>query len=158
MNPDDLKVVLLETRTGHVVWEGPRGRTQGLFLFETEGSEKYSLCFQNRNRAEETGAMQIGFNLRVGSILRNLPEDESGPDSDRVMRVMRTARTLTDEWDLLQDHFDFMRNREGKYEALTLSILSRIQRWSILEMLLVMGIATGQVLYWRKFFETRRYL
>jgi hypothetical protein len=56
------------------------------------------------------------------------------------------------------DHFDFLRNREAQHQVLTSQILSRVMGWTLLEAGLVVAMALGQVMYWKKFFEQRRYL
>jgi hypothetical protein len=58
----------------------------------------------------------------------------------------------------LQDHYDFLRTRESINEALTDAIMSRVMGWTIAEACLVVFMAIAQVMYWRKFFEQRRYL
>jgi hypothetical protein len=51
-----------------------------------------------------------------------------------------------------------VRNREAVHQDMNDAILSRLSRWTYVEALLVVGMATAQVLYWKRFFETRRYL
>jgi hypothetical protein len=41
---------------------------------------------------------------------------------------------------------------------MTEQILSRVMSWTLIEAALVILMATAQVIYWRKFFEQRRYL
>jgi hypothetical protein len=41
---------------------------------------------------------------------------------------------------------------------LTNEILARIMGWTVVEACVVIAMAVAQVMYWRKFFEQRRYL
>jgi hypothetical protein len=65
---------------------------------------------------------------------------------------------INSDWQNLVDHFDFLRNREAQHHVLTSQILSRVMGWTLLEAGLVVCMALGQVMYWKKFFEQRRYL
>ena len=100
----------------------------------------------------------MGFNVRVHAIPRSLPDDENGPDMERALRVTEAAVSIETDWSNLMDHFEFLRSREQVHMRLTNEIMSRIMGWTLIEAFVVVVMAVLQVMYWRKFFEQRRYL
>jgi len=107
----------------------------------------------------EDEGLPVGFNLYVRSTLeRTLPEGEGGPDAKRALQLVQDSIDIVAQWRTLLDHFDFLRNREAQHNILTSQILSRVMSWTILEAILVVTMAVAQVMYWKRFFEQRRYL
>lgn len=103
----------------------------------------------------------VGFNVRIENTVetvQTLPEGEVGPNAKRAIELMTSISVIERNWKNLMDHFDFLRNREATHIRLSEQINQRVIHWSIVEALLVVGMSIGQVLYWRKFFEQRRYL
>jgi emp24/gp25L/p24 family/GOLD len=111
----------------------------------------------------EIEPVTVGFSIRVDNVIAavassTLPDGEMGPDAQRAIELLQQASMIELNWKNLIDHFDFVRNRESYQNLLTDQINNRVIHWSIIEALLVVLMAVGQVLYWRKFFEQRRYL
>lgn len=72
--------------------------------------------------------------------------------------ICLATTAINNDWENLVDHFDFLRNRESQHQVLTSQILRRVMGWTLFEAGLVICMALGQVMYWKKFFEQRRYL
>jgi hypothetical protein len=83
---------------------------------------------------------------------------EAGPDAKRALELVQRSVMINNDWQNLVDHFDFLRNREAQHAMLSSQILSRVMGWTLLEAALVVTMAIGQVMYWKKLFEQRRYL
>ena len=151
---------IVDTVSGERLFQPPPQAREGIFkLDNVKEKHRYSVCFQNNIGEDEPHkSFNVGFAIRVTSLPRTLPSEENGPDALRALQLVKKATDILQDWQSLQDHFDFLRNREAVHKEMTDSILFRIERWTVIEALLVMGMATGQVLYWKKFFETRRYL
>lgn len=123
-----------------------------------EGS-KYALCFQNNfQEDDDDNEFDVGFSIRVDNPPRSLASEEIGPDAERALKLAEKATQIHHDWEEMQDHLMFVRNREAIHMSMNDAILARLSRWTYIEAFLVIGMATGQVLYWKKFFETRRYL
>lgn len=147
--------------TGENLYEMPAGDLAGDFeLKDLPGSNsRYQICFQsNTEGSNREDAFDVGFNLRYHDPPRTLDDGESGPDGEKASQLVEKAAKIHQDWDTLQDHFDFLRNREAIHEEMNDAIVSRLTRWTYIEAFLVVGMATGQVMYWKKFFEKRRYL
>jgi len=156
----ELSVKVINQDTGESMHEVPSGTQEGDFeLKDLKSNSKYSICFQN-NAGEDDGENEfdVGFNLRFHNPPRAMEDGEIGPDEERANTLIEKAAEIHENWDTLQDHFEFLRNREGIHFGMNNEIMGRLAWWTYVEALLVIGMAVGQVMYWKKFFEKRRYL
>jgi hypothetical protein len=160
VDADAFTMVIIDYESGETLFQPPADAREGTFKLENvKPSHQYELCFQNTSTEDDDeGSFNVGFAVRVTAPPRTLDPEEIGPDAQRALQLVQSSSAILEDWESLVDHFDFLRNREGIHQDMNDAILYRIQRWTIIEALLVMGMATGQVLYWKKFFETRRYL
>lgn len=162
----DFAATVTELPSGHIVYEQKRQSLEGNFRFETDlRSTHYSVCFRNDDdaadsddEAEEEKALNVGFSVRVTDVLRAEDGGEVGPETEKVSTLLEHAADIHESWEVMLDHLDYSHNREAIYEELASSILHRLTKWTYIEAFLVIGMATGQVMYWKKFFETKRYL
>jgi hypothetical protein len=157
---EDFRMRIIDYESGDTLFQPPPDAREGTFKLENvKPSHRYELCFQNTSGEDDDDfAFNVGFSVRVTNPPRTLDAEEIGPDAQRALKLVQSSSAILEDWGSLMDHFDFLRNREGIHQEMNDAILNRIQRWTIIEALLVMGMATGQVLYWKRFFETRRYL
>lgn len=103
--------------------------------------------------------VMVGFNIHVlNTVVRTLPDNEQGPNHIRAIDLLNNINQIDIHWNNLVDHYNYLRTREYIHYNLSKSIHTKIISWSILETILVICMAIGQVLYWKKFFEQRRYL
>jgi emp24/gp25L/p24 family/GOLD len=160
VDSDELIVRVSNMDTGDTLYEIPTGELEGDFeLTDLQGNSRFQICFQsNTEGSNHNDAFDLGFNVRFHEPPRTLDDGESGPDGERAAKLVEKAAKIHQDWDTLQDHFDFLRNREAIHEEMNDAIISRLTRWTYIEAFLVVGMATGQVMYWKKFFEKRRYL
>jgi len=165
--------------TSTKVWESQGGAREGTFSVTMKPNQRLELCLGNQwnedadnedaagaggdeaaNQAKSNNIenIRVGLNFRVHAIPRSLPAGVDGPDTEKATRITSKAVGIETDWSNLMDHFAFLRSREAVHLRLTQEILDRILGWTIIEAVVVVCMATGQVLYWRKFFEQRRYL
>ena len=156
----ELSVKIANADTGESLYEVPSGTQEGDFRLEKiEASTRFSLCFQNNSEDDdEENEFDLGFNIRFHMPPRTLEEGGSGPDGERASQLVQKAAQIHEDWYTLQDHFDFLRNREGIHYRMNEEIMNRLSLWIYIEAFLVIGMAMGQIMYWKKFFEKRRYL
>jgi len=157
-----MSVSLSNAETGEVLYDAPSGARGGHFSVmdsKSYSNKVYAFCIGNHVDDEETdGSFDVGFSIRVTYPSRALPEGEIGPDTKKASELVTKATSVQQAWNNMLDHYEFVRNREALHQEMNDSILSRLSWWTYIEALLVVGMATGQVLYWKRFFETRRYL
>jgi hypothetical protein len=126
-------------------------------LSDLPEASKYDICFENhQNKDDDDNIFDVGFSIRVNGPSRSLPEgeigpDAIGPDAERALKLADKATAIHQDWNAMMDHLMFVRNREAMHISMSELILSRLARWTYIEAFLVVGMATGQVLYWKKF-------
>lgn len=153
-----------------VLWHSEMGDIEGYFEIITtddegeealgNGSGMHRFCLENGKHLFSDGNERtIGWAVRVRPWApRALDDGVAGPDQERALNLVQSAGELQDEWETLLDHYGFLHTREAHHKVLTSQTLGRVIRWTFVEGLLLTLIALGQVLYLRKFMETRRFL
>eukprot|EP00543_Licmophora_paradoxa_P009082 CAMPEP_0202445938 /NCGR_PEP_ID=MMETSP1360-20130828/4634_1 /ASSEMBLY_ACC=CAM_ASM_000848 /TAXON_ID=515479 /ORGANISM="Licmophora paradoxa, Strain CCMP2313" /LENGTH=162 /DNA_ID=CAMNT_0049062347 /DNA_START=203 /DNA_END=691 /DNA_ORIENTATION=- len=142
-----------------ILWTSHEQDAEGYFEIEVTKGGMHRFCMQNGKHLKNDGLdRQIGYMLRVRNKKRSLEEDEEGPDSRRALQLIEWASDLQDEWETLLDHYGFLRTRETQHAEISYQIMGRVVRWTIFQGGTLALIAAGQILYLRKFMETRRYL
>eukprot|EP00535_Pseudo-nitzschia_heimii_P004031 CAMPEP_0197183298 /NCGR_PEP_ID=MMETSP1423-20130617/7740_1 /TAXON_ID=476441 /ORGANISM="Pseudo-nitzschia heimii, Strain UNC1101" /LENGTH=238 /DNA_ID=CAMNT_0042633863 /DNA_START=81 /DNA_END=797 /DNA_ORIENTATION=- len=156
----ELAVKIADLKSGESLYEVPLGTQEGDFKLENlKASSRFSICFQNHaSDNDDDNEFDVGFNVRFHKPARTLDDGESGPDGERASQLAEKASEIHQDWDILEDHFDFLRNREGIHYQMNDKIMKRLSNWTYVEAALVIFMAVGQVMYWKKFFEKRRYL
>merc|ERR1740130_573831 len=148
----ELAVKVANLENGQSLYEAPQGLQEGDFTLEKiPPSTKFSICFQNNSEDdEEENEFDLGFNIRfTKQTSRTLDDLEEGPDGERAAQLIDKAAKIQLDWNILQDHFDFLRNREGIHYSMNYEIMNRLTRWTYIETLLVILMSVGQVLYWK---------
>ena len=141
---------------GRLLWKSV-GEPEATFELHVNKGGRFSLCLSHKGDVSDEDRT-IGFALRVRPPSRALGESIAGPDGEKALELIDWAEVLTEEWETLLDHYDYLREREAVQEELSQKILQRVMRWTLVEALLLITIASCQVLYFRMFFEKRRYL
>ena len=156
---DTFTVTVSELLSNEKLFSPEDGTREGVFKLDdnVKPGSRYALCFDNDDATVQK-PIGVGFSVRLANAPRTLPDDEIGPDSQRALQLVNKATAIHQDWQALLDHFDFFRNREAVQTKLSDGTLSRLQRWTWIESLLVASMAAAQVWYWKRFFETRRYL
>jgi hypothetical protein len=156
-----LDVSITNHGTGDTIYRVPRDAIEGSFELDNLGeSTRIQVCFRNLLEPE-TGfdnSFDLGFTIRVSNPPRALEDGLIGPDTERAMKLVQKAAAIHTDWELMKDHQEFTRNREAIHAEMSEKILANLSRWTLTEAFLVIGMALAQIMYWRRFFETRRYL
>lgn len=162
---DDVEVgffvaTIKDHETGKIVYKSQSETLEGVFkLDNVAASSSYDICFHNKYPDDDPeNIIDVGFMIRVQSTPRSLEDGEIGPDTERALKLINRASDIRQDWNTMLDHLGFVRSREGYHLNMNAAIMQRLSYWTYIEAFVVIGVATGQVLYWRKFFETRRYL
>jgi len=144
------------------LWESERGEPEDTFSLTVDAGLSLEFCIEWEETAQKDDdypeEAEVGFHIRVHGIPRSLPSDQDGPDMERALHIAEAAVSIETEWSNLMDHFEFLRSREASHLKITNEIMGRIMGWALIEAFVVILMAVCQVMYWRKFFEQRRYL
>lgn len=157
----ELSVKVASLNDGESLYESNVGIQGGDFnLKSLKSSTKFSICFQNNSPTDDIdNEFDLGFNIRFEKVpTRTLDDAVSGPDDERASALIEQASKIHQDWNILSDHFDFLRNREGIHFRMINSIMNRLSFWTYIQVFLVITMSACQVLYWKRFLEKRRYL
>ena len=161
MEEGKLGVSISNLDNGDMLYRSPSRVLEGNFELKILNAKtRLSLCFENRYEydPEDDNSFDLGFAIRITNPPRALDDGVIGPDAERALMLVEKAAEIHKDWELMKDHQEFTRNREAIHAEMSETILGRLVRWAFFETFLVVGMAVAQVMYWKRFFETRRYL
>lgn len=122
--------------------------SEGQFQFDAEEEGDYLMCIENGTEDESDGVTRIvAFNFRI------IESEETDYEYDGLDAELANMRAGLD---LLRDHQSYMSQREDVHRDAIDSINTKVLCWTILEAVILIGMAIWQISYIRSFFETKR--
>jgi hypothetical protein len=108
----------------------------------------------------------IGFSIRVTPLAgtqadlkqKENTEGENDRAAKQSSQLTNLSYTLRDRMELLLDHQEYIKNREANHRHVVEETFTMVMKWTVLEAMVLMGVACAQVFYLKRFFETKRYL
>lgn len=117
--------------------------------FSVRGQGRFTICIQNGmdhdHISHDRLDREVAFEVRV------LVDDPAAP------LVGLTNHLNENLWNL-QARQDYMRTREVAHREVTEETFSELLTWTIVEAVALVVVSFGQVLYFRRFLEKRRYM
>ena len=83
---------------------------------------------------------------------------EKSESEKKAESLLELGGDLIDALENMADHQAYLREREAAHRALAEETFSAVFFWTIIEALVLLTVAGGQILYLRRFIEKRRYL
>lgn len=170
LTSEPLLVYVMEARkTDKILWRSPPMSDRGSFRvpISAENSSGYWICVQNTshgpdNREEEPEhpdhrARVVGLTYRV----EKFRDDKPAPlvfSDQRHYEWMEKSIQVEQELRVLVSHHDYMRVREMDHRRVVERTFGGTLQWTLAEAAVVIGMAAGQVLYFRRFLERKTYL
>ncbi len=160
---DAVSVVIMDTSNHRILHRSRRGSNEGNFKVEVSSGQKLQLCLQNgiwtagkrktpQNRPHDGRARTVGLTFSF---------EEKNPAVELLNqngRLVTATRGLIRELSSLKDHYSYMRAREAMHRETVEGTFSRLMSWTLLEGAAVISVAVGQIVYFRRFLEERRYI
>lgn len=88
----------------------------------------------------------------------NASTKEKSESEKKAESLLELGGDLIDALENMADHQAYLREREAAHRALAEQTFSAVFFWTVIEALVVLTVAGGQILYLRRFIEKRRYL
>uniref|UniRef100_H2XWC1 GOLD domain-containing protein n=1 Tax=Ciona intestinalis TaxID=7719 RepID=H2XWC1_CIOIN len=149
-----VKVSLKVTDTnGHILYQKDEA-TQGKFAFTTDDYDMFQICFTSK--ADFKGKMppqEVKLLLKRGVEAKNYDEVSK---TEKLKPLEVELRRLEDLSESIVQAFAYMKKREEEMRNTNESTNSRVLYFSMFSMLCLIGLATWQVLYLRKFFKSKK--
>eukprot|EP00640_Fibrocapsa_japonica_P007275 CAMPEP_0113943892 /NCGR_PEP_ID=MMETSP1339-20121228/29267_1 /TAXON_ID=94617 /ORGANISM="Fibrocapsa japonica" /LENGTH=191 /DNA_ID=CAMNT_0000948879 /DNA_START=143 /DNA_END=718 /DNA_ORIENTATION=+ /assembly_acc=CAM_ASM_000762 len=105
----------------------------------------------------------LGFAFRVATSLQEGEQEEEEQKEDAyadieedMEQVLIQLEELVEYTRTMQDHQQYMRQREEKHRDTTESTCERVLYWTAAELVVLVSLGFWQVAYIRKFFEVKR--
>ncbi|KAK7085915.1 Transmembrane emp24 domain-containing protein 10 [Halocaridina rubra] len=126
----------------------------GKFIFNTEDYDVYEVCFVSRVPPTQRGIQQeIKLNTKHGVEAKSY---EALGEAAKLKPLEVELKRLEDLSESIVQDFSYMRQREEEMRDTNESTNSRVLYLSLFSLCCLIGLATWQVLYLRKFFKAKK--
>ncbi|XP_072406997.1 transmembrane emp24 domain-containing protein 10 [Chiloscyllium punctatum] len=147
----DLKVT---DSSGHILYSKEEA-SKGKFAFTTDDYDMFEICFESRLPAGHFRVPDqlIILNTKHGVEAKNY-EDIAKAEKLKPLEV--ELRRLEDLSESIVNDFAYMKQREEEMRDTNESTSARVLYFSIFSMCCLIGLATWQVFYLRRFFKAKK--
>uniref|UniRef100_UPI00398F3B55 transmembrane emp24 domain-containing protein 10 n=1 Tax=Pristiophorus japonicus TaxID=55135 RepID=UPI00398F3B55 len=140
--------------SGHILYSKEEA-SKGKFAFTTDDYDMFEICFQSRL---PTGHFRVPdqliiLNTKHGVEAKNY-EDIAKAEKLKPLEV--ELRRLEDLSESIVNDFAYMKQREEEMRDTNESTSARVLYFSIFSMCCLVGLATWQVFYLRRFFKAKK--
>ncbi|KAG9481691.1 transmembrane emp24 domain-containing protein 10 [Eleutherodactylus coqui] len=129
--------------------------TKGKFAFTTEEYDMFEVCFESKHPA---GAGRVPDQM----VILNMKHGVEAKNYEEIAKVEKLKplevelRRLEDLSESIVNDFAYMKKREEEMRDTNESTNVRVLYFSIFSMCCLMGLATWQVFYLRRFFKAKK--
>jgi len=129
--------------------------SKGKFAFTTHEYDMFEICFQSHTSQGmvNAGEREVSLNVKRGVEAKNYA-DIAKAEKLKPMEV--ELKKLEDLSESIVNDFAYMRTREEEMRDTNESTHSRVLYFSIFSMCCLLGLATWQVLYLRRYFKAKK--
>jgi len=128
--------------------------TKGKFSFVTETFDVFEICFSSRVPPHQRGLPQeVSLITKHGVEAKNY---EGIAEAAKLKPIEVELKKLEDLSDAIVHDFSQMRKREEEMRNTNESTNSRVLYFSVFSMCCLLGLATWQVLYLRRYFKAKK--
>lgn len=147
IGPPPLKYVHFESKYKAGL-EEEKDLSEGEFAFISNKAGDYQMCLASNDDVGSDGLPAvIAFNFRTLS---------SGEQDYQYKGLDKELIELRQGLDSLKDHQSYMNQREDVHTSTLESINTKVTFWTVIEAIMLVGMALWQVTYISNFFETKR--
>ncbi|XP_077075519.1 transmembrane emp24 domain-containing protein 10 [Siphateles boraxobius] len=140
--------------SGHILYV-KEDATKGKFAFTTEDYDMFEVCFESKSPMG-TGRVpdqQINLDMKHGVEAKNYEEIAK---VEKLKPLEVELRRLEDLSESIVNDFAYMKKREEEMRDTNESTNTRVLYFSIFSMCCLIGLATWQVFYLRRFFKAKK--
>jgi len=147
-------VHVTDTR-GHTLYKRENfAETKGKLAFTADEYDIFEICISSHPPGgHQAGPREVQLLIKHGVEAKNY-EDVAKAEQLKPLEV--ELRRLEDLSESVVQDFAYMRQREEEMRSTNESTNSRVLYMSIISMLILLGLATWQVLYLRRYFKAKK--
>uniref|UniRef100_UPI003AAE87D5 transmembrane emp24 domain-containing protein 10-like isoform X2 n=1 Tax=Centroberyx gerrardi TaxID=166262 RepID=UPI003AAE87D5 len=127
--------------------------SKGKFAFTTEDYDMFEVCFESKSPLGEVPDQLINLDMKHGVEAKNYEEIAK---VEKLKPLEVELRRLEDLSESIVNDFAYMKKREEEMRDTNESTNTRVLYFSIFSMCCLIGLATWQVLYLRRFFKAKK--
>jgi len=144
--------VIRDTK-GHILSQ-KEDLTRGKFSITSEIYDTYEICFSSKILGNHQGVVQeVSLNTKKGIETKNY---EGLGEAAKLKPLEVDLKRLEDLSDAIVQDFLLMRKNEEQMRDTNESTNNRVLFFSIFSMCCLLGLATWQVMYLRRFFKAKK--
>lgn len=145
--------LLVTDSKGHILYQKDDAK-KGKFAFTTEEYDMFEVCFNNRMPGGgQSPDREVSLDMKHGVEAKSYDELAK---AEKLKPLEVELRRLEDLSKSIVDDFEYMKSREKMMRDTNESTHSRVMYFSIFSMCCLLGLATWQVLYLRRFFKAKK--
>ncbi|BFZ07093.1 hypothetical protein BsWGS_10132 [Bradybaena similaris] len=137
---------------GHTLYS-KESAIKGRFAFTTDEYDQYEVCFTSKAMGGIAAEREVFLSVKHGAEAKNYEEIAK---AEKLKPLEVELRKLEDLSTSIVDDFAYMRAREEEMRDTNESTHTRVMYFSIFSMLCLLGLATWQVLYLRRYFKSKK--
>ncbi|KAI0219592.1 Transmembrane emp24 domain-containing protein 10 [Lamellibrachia satsuma] len=138
---------------GHILYNKEDAST-GKFAFTTEEYDLFEVCFESKMVGGGRGAdREVSLRIKHGVEAKSY---ENLAKAEKLKPLEIELKKLEDLSQSIVNDFAYMRSREEDMRDTNESTHSRVLYFSVFSMCCLIGLATWQVLYLRRFFKAKK--
>jgi hypothetical protein len=142
-----------DTRS-HILYQKDDVSGKGKFAFTTEEYDMFDVCFESKSQPGYNGPdREIFLDIKHGIEAKNY---DAIAKAEKLKPIETELKRLEDLSESIVNDFAFMRAREEEMRDTNESTHSRVLYFSVFSMLCLLGLATWQVLYLRRYFKQKK--
>lgn len=140
--------------SGHILYS-KEDASKGKFAFTTEDYDMFEVCFESKSPLGTGGVTDqlVNLDMRHGVEAKNYEEIAK---VEKLKPLEVELRRLEDLSESIVNDFAYMKKREEEMRDTNESTNMRVLYFSIFSMCCLIGLATWQVFYLRRFFKAKK--
>ncbi|PAA55201.1 hypothetical protein BOX15_Mlig008263g2 [Macrostomum lignano] len=153
-DPNQKVTIKVTDSKKHVFFNKDNAKGEGKFAFNSDEYDLFDVCFESHMEGGGRGAdLEVYVDVRHGAEAKNYDEIAK---AQKLKPLEVELKRLEDLSESIVNDFAYMRSREEAMRDTNESTHSRVLYFSVFSMLCLLGLATWQVLYLRRYFKAKK--
>lgn len=116
--------------------------------------------YTNRDKKPRTVGFSIHVEQNTEALMKHMvkTEDVKNPLYQDLRDVTDLSLELETSLTTLLDHQEYMKDRDDIHDEYLDTTLGMLTTWAMIEATILIAVSVGQIMYFRRVFETRRYM
>ena len=147
--------MVIKDSIGHIALDRENIDGSGKFAFTSDGADYYELCFIYEKPDSSIGnqSREVNVDFQVGA---DAKQYDSAIDHDKISDMEKDLTRIEDLTNSIIFDFTYLKKREREMRDTNDSTNTRLFYQSVTSVIILLVLATWQILYLRTFFRARK--